>query len=123
MAEQHALTWGEAASGDDKTWGAIAHLSVYLSWFLGPIVVMLMYQEKSPYIKYHAIQALIGQIALTVVGTFAGIVIGVIGAFTCGVGYVLYLPFSLLVFVPLYGAYKAYSGEWSGFPLVSQFGR
>jgi uncharacterized Tic20 family protein len=123
MAEQHALTWGEEASGDDKLWGMIAHVSVYVSWFLGPLIVMLIYQEKSPYIKYHAIQALIGQIALTVVAAIGGTVIMVISWFTCGVGALLYLPLSLIGFVPLYGAYKAYSGNWDGYPMISQFGR
>ncbi len=122
MSDAHALTWGESPSNDDKTWGLIAHISVYLAWFLGPVIVLLIYQEKSPFIKYHAIQALLCQVALSVVGGFLAIVVTLLSWVTCGVGALLFLPLSLLGLVPLYGAYKAYQGEWHGFPLLEKVG-
>ena len=119
MAESHAMTFGETPSGDDKTFGLLAHLSVYVSTFIGPLVVWLLFKEKSKFIAYHAMQAL----ALQVAGLILGVIVSGISLVTCGVGSVLYLALIPLMFVPLWGAWKAYSGEWSGYPLLAQFGK
>lgn len=115
----HALTWGETPTSDDKLWGALAHLSVFLAAFIGPIVVLLLFQEKSRYIKYHAIQALVFQGVLWI----SAVIISIVSMVTCGFGSLLYLPWLCLLLVPLYGAWKGYEGNWDGFPLLSQFGK
>ena len=113
MADQHALSFGDTASGDDKTFALLAHLSVYVSWWLGPLVMMLIFKDKAAFVKYHAVQALAMQIALSVLGA-------IVATLTCGFGTILLLPLAL---VPLYGAYVAYQGQWSGYPGLSSFGR
>jgi len=119
MADQHALTFGETPSGDDKTFALIAHLSIYVATFIGPLVMWLIFKDKSAYIKFHAMQALIFQGALWILS----VIIGAISVVTCGFGGVLYAVLIPLFFVPLYGAYLAYDGQWSGFPGLSGFGR
>jgi len=119
VTQPHALSFGDAATSDDKTMALLSHLSIYVATFIGPLVFWLIFKEKSTYIKYHAMQALIFQAALWILS----VVIGAITVVTCGFGGVLYLVLVPLFFVPLYGAYVAYNGEWSGFPGLSGFGR
>ena len=121
MADSHALTFGEAPTPDDKNWGLLAYLSVYVSWFFGPLVVWLLFKDKAPYVKYHAMQALV----LTVtcgVGAMLHFVVSMIPFIGCFamLFYVLYIPAVLL---PCWGAYKAYNGEWDGFPGIGFIGR
>lgn len=102
----HALTWGETPSEEDKLWGAAAHLSgFFLPYGVGPILLYLMYKDKAPFVKYHAVQAIV-----------LHLVVWILGSVTCGVGLIL------LVF-PLWLAYKAYQGLWEGYPLISGVGR
>lgn len=126
MADSHALTFGDTATSDDKNWGLLAHLSIYVAAFMGPLVVWLIFKDKSPFIKYHAMQALILQAAMWISGALLGFIITVVSFVTCGFGSVLYLAYLLyipLAFVPLWGAYRAYEGAWEGFPGMSNFGR
>lgn len=101
----NALTWGETPTSDDKLWGLVAHASVFvLPWF-GAIIMFLLFKDKAPFVRYHAIQSLVFQIAATI-----------IGGVTCGFGFILFL-------LPLWGAYKAYQGEWEGYPLIAGIGK
>lgn len=116
---EHALTWGETPTGDDKLWGALAHLSVFVGGFIGPIVVLLIFQEKSKFIKYHATQSLMFCALLAV----SAILISILSTITCGVGSLLFLPWLCLLLVPLWGAWKSWSGDWEGYPLVANMGK
>jgi uncharacterized membrane protein len=119
----HAMVWGEKPTEDDKMWAAVAHVSPFIAPLMGPIIVLLIFNEKGKYIRYHAIQAIVMQIVLGVVGVISAIVIAIISALTCGVGAVLYLLMFPLALVPLYGAWQAWNGTWSGFPLIDSVGR
>lgn len=121
MAE-HALVWGAEPTQDDKTWALVAHLSGFLG-FLGPLVVMLVFGEKSPYIRYHAVQELLAQVILgALIGVYAAFV-SVVAAITCGIGIVLLAPLPLVWLVPAWGAWMAYEGKWQGFPVIESVGR
>lgn len=113
------MTWGETPTNDDKMWALIAHLSVYMSTFLGPLILLLIFQDKSKFVRYHAIQALMVQVAVVI----AGVIISIISFVTCGVGSLLYLPLLLVLFAPLWGAYLGWSGEWVGFPGLASVGK
>jgi uncharacterized membrane protein len=102
----HALTVGETPTSDDKLWAAIAHLTAYL--FLpgvGALLAYLIFKDKAPFVKYHAVQSMVVQLAIYI-----------LSGITCGFGLILFL-------LPLYGAWKAYQGEWSGYPLLEGFGK
>ncbi|MFZ5479712.1 MAG: DUF4870 domain-containing protein [Myxococcota bacterium] len=118
MAE-HALTWGETPTSDDKTWALVAHLSPYIATFVGPLLVMLLFSDKSKYVKYHAVQALGYQVAVWILG----VIFAIISTLTCGLGSILYLLFIPMAFVPLYGAWVAWEGKWVGYPGIAQFGK
>ncbi|TAK13931.1 MAG: hypothetical protein EPO32_03595 [Anaerolineae bacterium] len=85
-------------TSDDKLWAALG----YVFSPLVPIIIMLMEDKKSrPFIRAHNVQALI-----------MGIVIWVIAGATLGCG-------SLLWFVMLFWAYKAYQGEMVQIPVIT----
>jgi hypothetical protein len=120
----HALTWGETPTNDDKLWGALAHLSCFTGFvILGPIVVMLLFGEKSPYVKYHAMQAIVGQVAVVIVGFVASLAISLLSFVTCGFGGLLFFALPLLGLVPLWGAWIAWNAKWEGFPMLTDFGK
>lgn len=119
----HALTYGAPATQDDRTWGLVAHLSCFVGGLFGPLVMLLVFNEKSAFVKYHAVQALIVQIATGVALGLYLVFVQVVSVLTCGVGLVLLLPVPLVMVIPAYGAYQAWQGEWKGYPLVEGVGR
>jgi uncharacterized protein len=117
------MTWGETPSSDDKTMALLAHLSVFVAPFLGPIVFYVLFQEKSAFIKYHAVQALVSHVLVWVVILIGLTMVTLISFITCGIGGVLYPLLGVIPFIHLYGAFKAYQGEWDGYPLMTGVGR
>ena len=43
---------------DDRTWAMLAHLSPLVIGFIGPLVVWLIYKDKSPFVADQAKEAL-----------------------------------------------------------------
>lgn len=101
----NALTWGETPTDDDKLWGMLGHLVAFVFPLGGPLVVWLIYRDKAIFVRYHALQSLIFQV-----------IIAVIGSVTCGIGF-------LLLALQLWLAWRAYQGEWAGYPLIDGIGR
>ncbi len=114
----HAMTFGEPASSDDKLWGLLAHLTSFLVPFFGSLIVYLIHKDK-PFIAYHAAQAMVVQFAVYI----AASVIGVIAGVTCGIGAILYVCLIPAPLFPIYGAWKAYQGDWHGYPLIGGIGK
>lgn len=67
------LIQSTAIGGDDKTWIMIAHLSLIVTWFIGPLIVWLLKGKESPAIEDQAKEALNFGITLTIAGIAAGI--------------------------------------------------
>jgi uncharacterized Tic20 family protein len=69
--------------GDERTWGMLSHLSVLLNLitgFAGPIaalIIYLVYKDRSRYVAYQALQAMIFQLIWWCGG---GVLIGVMWA-------------------------------------------
>src|SRR5688500_6292712 len=60
-----------ALTDEDKTWGLLAHLSPFVGGlvglpFLGPLVVYLMYKDKSEFINDQAKESLNFQLAVMI---------------------------------------------------------
>ena len=36
---------------DDRTWGMLAHISPIVLGFIGPLIIWLVYKDKSPFIS------------------------------------------------------------------------
>lgn len=73
------------APGEERTWGMLAHLSTLLNLvtgFGGPIaalIIYLVYKDRSRYVAYHALQAMVFQLIWWFGG---GILIGLMWAIT-----------------------------------------
>lgn len=118
----NAMIFGGTTSSDDRMWGLLAHLSAFMFPFFGALLAYLIVKDR-PFIRYHAMQSLLGQVAVGVGFVLAEIVIMVISFFTCGLGGILHIFLLPLGFIPLWGAYKAFNGEWSGYPAISALGQ
>ena len=92
-------------SEDDKLWAALGYPIGIIA------VVMLLMEDKKvrPFIKFHAVQAIAANVAFVILSTLISIT--VIGAFC--------VPVLWLVF--FYWAYKAYQGEYTEIPVVTDF--
>jgi uncharacterized membrane protein len=95
---------GTDITSDDKLWAL-------LSWLLAPIVpiiVLLMEEKKArPFIKYHAINALL----------FNLIVVLLLGSITVG------CIATIGVIAEIYFAIKAYQGEWVKVPVLTDLAK
>lgn len=120
MSEAPLITPGQAPSqlsSDERTMAAIAHaaagvLGVALVGLAIPIIIYMAYEGRSRYVRYHAFQALIFQIG-------AAVVVGAIGAATCGLG-LLMAPLPMAI--QLYYAWLAWQGSWEPYPLLEKVG-
>ena len=58
----------EAVTTEERTWALLAHLSIFLNLFTGllgtaaALVIYLVYKDKSRYVTYQALQAIIFQL-------------------------------------------------------------
>ncbi len=79
------------SQSDERLWAMLAHLSSIVASFLGglsvlgPLIVWLIFKDKSSYVDYHGKEALNFQILMTVI--FVGCLFA--GIITCGVGFVI----------------------------------
>lgn len=118
----NAMIWGGETTSDDRLWGLLAHLSCFIVPWVGSLLMYLIFKDK-PFIRYHAMQSLLAQAGMWALAVVGGIIISIIATVTCGIGAILYVALLPLPLLPLWGAYKAYSGEWSGYPMISTAGQ
>jgi len=94
-------------TSDDKLWAALGYPIP-----LVPIIVLLMEDKKNrPFIKFHAVQSLVFNVALWVL-------IFIFSAVTLGFG-ALCAP--LLWLITLWPAYEAYQGKYVELPVITNF--
>ena len=76
---------------EDRTWALLAHLSAILFGFLGPLVIWLIYKDKSPFVGDQAKEALNFQLAAMIAALVcAATCIGVLLVPVIGVGALVY---------------------------------
>ena len=111
-------------TNEEMALSALAHASVILGIVTGglagvaiALVLWLIYKDKSRYVAFQAMQALVFQLAVAAVLIIAGVamVISFVTICLIPVGLILLLalialPFAAL-FYGLYGAYETYYGE------------
>ena len=109
---------------DDKLWGMLGHLGAVLGYLGGigqwvvPLVIFLIYKDKSKFVAFHALQSLIFQ-------ALVGLIVLAISAGTC---FFFAIPAILIgLGVSIIGAIvlglQANNGEWSEYPLVGAWAR
>ena|SRR5260221_13559316 len=98
---------------DDKTWGMLAHLSALLAGmvalpFVGPLVVWLMYKDKSPFVGDQAKEALNFNLAVLIAALVCVVtVVGICLLPIVGIG--------ALIFQVIAGI-EASKGVWYRYP-------
>ncbi|MDP9456111.1 MAG: DUF4870 domain-containing protein [Actinomycetota bacterium] len=115
------------SDGEERTWSALAHLSVFanlFTGFLGPVValvVWLVYKDRSEKVAFQALQSVWYQVAWLVLLGAGWVITGVLTLVL--IGFLLIPVMALLTIVPfVHGAYAAYKvnkyGEYR-YPLIA----
>ncbi len=98
---------------DDKLWGMLAHLSPLLASvvgfpFLGPLVIMIMYKDKSEFVTKNAKEALNFELTMLI-----AIVV------TCFIGAIIVAPLALIFHI--IGGLAANKGDEYRYPMTIRF--
>ena len=92
-------------TSDDKLWAALGYPIALIA-----IIVLLMEDKKNrPFIRFHAVQSIVLNIALFILMVILGIT--VVGAICA----------PLLWFVTFWPAYDSYKGNYTELPVISNF--
>ncbi len=98
---------------DEKTWSMLAHITGLFFGFLGPLVVLLIYKDKSAVVENHAKEALNFQITLTIALIVSGllclILVGFLLLILCGLAAII---------LPIIAGLKANDGEEYKYPYI-----
>jgi uncharacterized Tic20 family protein len=107
----------------------LSHLSVLVWPITGfvpvaPLIVWLVYKDRSPRVGFHALQSLWYQVAWLVLGTVAGFLATIFVFLTLGFGLLLVAPLAIVLgLVPFvhgcYAAYRVNGGEDYRYPFVA----
>lgn len=90
---------------DDKLWAALGY-----PIFIIAIIVLMMDEKKNrPFIKFHAVQALVFNVALFVIALILGFTV------------ILSCLSPFVWFVSLWPAYEAYQGKYLNLPVITDF--
>ncbi len=136
--------WFAAPTQDEKTLAMLAHVLQIFTWWIGPLVIFIVKQD-SKFVRFHALQALLWQIALIVFWMmgmavwFAAIfstVFSSVGrtarnpappvAVFVGFGLIWLLLMAVYLLNILFGIWfgiKAGRGEWACYPLIGRWAR
>jgi uncharacterized Tic20 family protein len=100
-------------SGDDRTWGMLAHLSYFLTFVIGvscvaPLVIWIIKKETSEFVEDQAKEALNFQLSALIVSL-------VLGATVCGIPLILVVLIMSIVY-SIQGGMAANRGEYFRYP-------
>lgn len=106
-------------TSEEKLLAALSHGFYFLVPVLGPLVIFLIYRDKSPWVANHAKEALVAQLTLAVAGVVGSILtvilIGILILAVTAVAGIVYAIFSII------GIIKAASGEEYHYPITSEW--
>ncbi len=119
----------EMSTQDERTWSILSHVSV-LAWPItgllpvAPLILWLLYKDRSPRVGFHALQSLWYQVAWLALGVVGGLLATLFVILTLGVGVLVVAPLaSILGLVPfahqLYAAYKVSQGVDYRYPFIA----
>jgi uncharacterized Tic20 family protein len=121
---------GDSLGADEKLWGMLAHLLTLLGYivtlgqYIAPLVIYLVYKDRSQFVAFHALQALFFQLLALAVA----IALVLFSIVTLGLGVLLAVPLAiaLAIAVPVYtiiAAIQANNGVWYELPIVGRWAR
>jgi uncharacterized Tic20 family protein len=120
---------GAVAMGtqEERTWSALAHLSVFLNLFtgfLGPVaagIIWLVYKDRSPQVAFQALQSAAYQVAWIVLLGAGWALTGLLTLIL--IGFLLIPVMAIATVVPFvhmaYAAYRVSKGDDYRYPLVA----
>lgn len=126
------------SKADERTWAALAHLSVLVNLFtgvLGPVVALiiyLMFANRSRYVAYHAMQSFLFQLIVWyglgvmwgIVGMLCAILIGVILIpLACVLTPILLLGMAIAPIYGIWGAIQTSQGHNFEYWGIGNWGR
>ncbi len=109
---------GMLSPADERTWGAGAHWSALVALlvglpFLGPLLVLLIYGNKSAWVRRQAVESLNFQLSMIIYAIVSAILIIVL------IGFFLLLAVGALsIIMPIVAAVKVNNGEDFRYPLT-----
>lgn len=118
----------DGLTADERTWGGAAHWSSLVAAcvalaFLGPLVVLLVKGNDSPYVRAQSVESLNFQLSMLIYGAVGTVVGAILAIVTIGLGLVVVVPLALafgawwLIFT-IIGSVKSANGELYRYPLV-----
>lgn len=115
---------------EERLWAMLAHLSGLLGWvtmigqYVAPLVIFLIFRERSRFVAYHAIQQLLFQLLILI----ASAILTIVAVVTCGIGLIIVVPLAVLLCLAglayiVWAALEAYNGKWFRIPWVGDMAR
>lgn len=115
---------------EERLWAMLAHLSGLLGWvtmigqYVAPLVIFLIFRERSQFVAYHAIQQLLFQLLILI----ASAILTIVAVVTCGIGLIIVVPLAVLLCLAglayiVWAALEAYNGKWFRIPWVGDMAR
>ncbi|GAA1310165.1 DUF4870 domain-containing protein [Brachybacterium tyrofermentans] len=113
---------------DTRMWAMFSQLAVTLghvvSWgflgWVGPLIIFLVYKDRSRFVRFHAAEALNGAITVAIATVVLWVAIGIFGVLTFTVGWALFplagIPVLIQLVFSILGAVKANQGQWWSYP-------
>lgn len=117
---------GLIPTADEKNLAMLCHLTALIGvilgggflGFLGPLIIMLLPQGKSPFVAFHARQSLNHQITFMIFYLICGLLF-FFGSFIC-IGVLFIIPLTLAgilsIVFEIMAATQASRGEWTRIP-------
>jgi len=133
-----STTPAEAVSTEERTWALLAHLSIFVNLFTGllgtaaALVIYLVYKDKSRYVAYQSLQALIFQLVFFLGGSLLiGLVWVITGLLSIVLVGLILIPFALIfsllpigcLVYAIYAAVETYHGKDFKYWLVGDWTR
>ena len=100
MAEEIKIEDANDITSDDKLWALLS----YIFGIVAIIVLLLEDKKNRPFIKYHAVNALLLWVVIFLT------------SWLCGLGLIVWI-------YAIYLGIKAYGGDWVEVPALTDFGR
>ena len=113
---------------EERLWGMLAHLLAllgYVVWFgayVAPLVIYLIYKDKSPFVAFHALQSLFFQLAFLVVAAICLLSTLTIVLACISIPIAVVAAIGALAYI-IFAAIKAYNGELFEYWLVGKWAR
>ncbi len=115
-------------SDEERLWAMLAHLLAllgYVVWvgaYVAPLVVYLVYKDKSQFVAFHALQSLFFQLALLVVGAICVLLALTIVLACIAIPAIALISIGALAYI-IVAAIRAYNGELFEYWLVGKWAR